>query len=177
MNKIYIPGVIVVEGKHDASKVSLIYDTCFVITNGYEIPEEEKDFLNHLKEDVQIIVLTDNDEAGEKIRERLNELRKNMINVRVTAPNNSKKKGITECDIKDIENTLDKYVNQKDNFIDFDLYELGLLGKEKSKEAKEYLCRKFHLGKCSINSLVKRLNLMGIKVEELKKEIDNAFSK
>ena len=81
MNKKYIPGVIVVEGSHDASKVSLLYETTFVITNGYEIPEPERKFLKALKNDVQVIVLTDKDEAGKKIREELNSLRPNVINI------------------------------------------------------------------------------------------------
>ena len=177
MNKKYIPGVIVVEGNHDASKVSLLYDTCFVITNGYEIPEEEKDFLSHLKNDVRVIALTDNDKAGEEIRNRLNSIRENMINIRITAPENSKKKGVAECDVKDIEDALNKFVTIKDNFIDIDLYEIGLLGKENSKQAKEWLCKKLHLGKCSRDNLVKRINLLGIKIDDLKKEIANAFSR
>ena len=45
MSKKYIPGVIVVEGSHDASKISNLYESVFVVTNGYEIPKEEINFL------------------------------------------------------------------------------------------------------------------------------------
>ena len=79
MNKKYIPGVIIVEGSHDASKLSLLYDSIFIVTNGYEIPQKEINFIKALKEDTQIIVLTDKDEAGEKIRERIKNIKTFLI--------------------------------------------------------------------------------------------------
>lgn len=167
MNKKYIPGVIIVEGKHDAAKVSSLYESIFVITNGYEIPKEETEFITHLSNDIQIIVLTDNDEAGNTIRKRLNDIRNNMVNVVVKAPENSKKKGINECLINDIQNALDKY--SKDIEINFNDYQLNSLNKSEI----ELLSKELHLGKCSKKTFVKRVMLLGIK-EKILGRINNA---
>ena len=45
MNKIYIDGVIVVEGKSDVSYLSSFVDSLFFITNGYDINNEKIEFL------------------------------------------------------------------------------------------------------------------------------------
>ncbi len=172
MNKKYIPGVIIVEGSHDASKISLLYDSIFVITNGYEIPSQEINFIKAIKEGTQIIVLTDKDEAGQKIRNRINDIRQDVINIEIEAPQSSKKKGVAECYINDIRNALDKYTSKPDNYEEINLYNLGLVGKENSKEIRRIISNKFNLGVVNKNNMIKRLNLLGITNEELKKEIE-----
>ena len=42
-------GVIVVEGTNDAAFLSSFIDSIFVITNGYDLPKEEIDFLKHVQ--------------------------------------------------------------------------------------------------------------------------------
>ena len=177
MNKKYIPGVIIVEGTHDVSKLSTLYESNYVVTNGYDVPEEEIKFLNALAKDTQVIVLTDKDEAGKKIRERLNGIRPNVINIEIEAPISSKKKGVAECNIKDIQNALDKYASDKDEETEYNLYELGIIGKENSKEIREIISNKFNLGLVNKNNMIKRLNLLHITPNELEKEIKYAISK
>ncbi|MCR4879784.1 MAG: DUF4093 domain-containing protein [Bacilli bacterium] len=172
MNKKYIPGVIIVEGSHDASKISLLYDSIFVITNGYEIPNQEINFIKAIKEGTQTIVLTDKDEAGQRIRNRINKIRQDVINIEIEAPKSSKKKGVAECYIKDIKNALDKYTSKPDNYEEINLYNLGLVGKENSKEIRKIISNKFNLGIVNKNNMIKRLYLLGISNEELKKEIE-----
>ena len=43
----YFDGIIVVEGKSDVSYLSSFIDALYITTNGYEIPDEEIDFLKH----------------------------------------------------------------------------------------------------------------------------------
>ena len=170
MNKKYIPGVIIVEGSHDASKLSLLYDSIFIITNGYEIPQKEIDFIKALKEDTQIIILTDKDEAGEKIRERINNVR-NGINIEIEAPEGYKKRGVAECTISSIQEALDKYVSVKPKQLEYNLYNMGLIGKENSRELRNKISDKFNLGLANKNNMIKRLNILDISEEELNKEI------
>ena len=177
MNKKYIPGVIIVEGKHDASKLSNLYDSTFVVTNGYEIPSEEIKFLNALSDDIQVIVLTDNDEAGKEIRNRLNAVRPNVINIEITAPKSSKKKGIAECLNENIVKALDKYVKEDKDMVKFDLHKLGLIGRNNSKDIREFIKNKFSLGYVSPKTINKRLNLLKINEEKLLEEIKNANSR
>ena len=63
-----INDVLVVEGTGDASYISTFVEALIIATNGYEIPEEELDFLRHLPKGKKAIILTDSDEAGYKIR-------------------------------------------------------------------------------------------------------------
>lgn len=177
MNKKYIPGVIVVEGKHDVSKLANLYDSVFVVTNGYEIPLKEKEFLLHLPSDIQVIVLTDKDEAGRKIREQLNQINKNAINVEIEAPKSSKKKGVAECLINEIRNSLDKYSEDKNKSKDYNVYKLGLIGQENSKKLRELIANKFNLGIVNKNTIISRLNLLNIKEEKIIEVIKDATSK
>ena len=177
MNKKYIPGVVVVEGTHDVSKLSTLYESTYVVTNGYEIPEKERNFLKVLDNNIQIIILTDNDEAGKKIRETLKEIKPNAINVEISAPRTSKKKGVAECGLEDIGNALDKYTKEQIKNISIDLYKLGLVGRENSKELREIITNKFNLGLVNKSNMIKRLNLLGIKKEQLIEEIKHATSK
>ena len=78
--KFYIDGVIVVEGTNDGSYLSSFIDAMYVCTNGCETPEGELDFLREASKTKQIIILTDSDEAGMKIREKLNRILPNSEN-------------------------------------------------------------------------------------------------
>lgn len=177
MNKKYINGVIIVEGHHDVAHISNIYEACFVITNGYDIPQKEINFIKSIPNNVLIIALTDNDEAGEIIRNRLNLIRNDLINIRIPAPNNKKKKGVAEALIKDIEINLDKYVTNKIEEIKYDLYSLGLIGENNSAKMREIIADKFNLGICNKNNMIKRLNILNISIEEIKKAIKDEISK
>lgn len=163
-------GVIVVEGKGDASFLSSFIDSLFVVTNGYEINKEEIDFLNHLPTSKQVIVLTDSDEAGKKIRESLNKHLENPINVEVNINKCNKhgKHGVAECEKEEIINVLKGHLSTKTNKNDiWNTAELLSLGIVNSKTRK-YICQKLHLGVCNNKTLVKRMNFMGVKIEEVK---------
>ena len=177
MNKKYIPGVIIVEGKHDASKISNLYHACIVITNGYDIPKEEQAFIKAVPEDAQVYILTDSDEAGESIRKRLNNIRHDAINIKINAPEYSKKKGVNECNNSDIVDALNRY--STDTYVEQDLSWINaqLYGDKNSSELRKTLFDKFKLGKPSKLSLSYRLNILGISQEEIVKEIEYAKSK
>ena len=65
--KLFFDGVIVVEGTSDSSYLSSFIDALFIETNGYDIKQGDLEFLTHFNK--RIIILTDSDEAGNKIRE------------------------------------------------------------------------------------------------------------
>ena len=177
MNKAYIPGVIIVEGKHDVSKLSLLYEGVYVVTNGYEIPEKEISFLKALDKNTQVIILTDKDESGKQIRSRLVELLPQAINIEIEAPKSSKKKGVAECSLLDIKNALDKYVKDRPISHEYNLYELGLMGASDSKRNRELVANRFNLGIINSNNIISRLNLLNIKEEEIRKVINNESNK
>ena len=159
-----INGVLVVEGSNVASFISSFYESLFVITNGYEIPKEEIDFLNHLPKDIKVYILTDSDDAGKNIREKLNNTLCNPINlvVDIIKCNKKGKHGVAECDKEELLRVLNPYASEcdiKEQLTMSDLISLGVIDKNK----REYLCKELHLGKCNNKLLLKRLNYLNIK--------------
>ena len=71
MKKSNIDGVIVVEGKEDVSYLSSFLNALFFTTNGLDINKEKIDFLKRASEKNKIIVMTDNDTAGETIKKKI----------------------------------------------------------------------------------------------------------
>ena len=164
--KIYLDGILVVEGKEDASYLSNYIASEIVTTNGFEIP---KGTITYLK-DKKVIVLTDPDEAGKRIREKLNKLLPNSINVEVDIKKcvRNTKNGVAECDIEEVLTKLKPYsVNQKDSESDISLTDLYNLGLMNNKDLRDCVCEKLKLGKCNAKTLYKRLLNNNIKLEQL----------
>ena len=164
--KIFLDGILVVEGKEDVSYLSNYISSEIVTTNGFEIPREK---ISYLK-DKKVIVLTDPDEAGLKIRQKLNELLSNSINVEVDIKKciRDTKNGVAECEINEVLTKLKPYsVHEKSSESDItmsDLYELGLIN---NKDLREQVCQKLNLGKCNAKTMYKRLLNNNIKLEQL----------
>ena len=164
--KIYLDGILVVEGKEDASYLSNYIDSEIVTTNGFDIPKE---VISYLK-DKKVIVLTDPDEAGLKIRQKLNELLPTVINVEVDIKKciRNTKNGVAECDINEVLTKLKPYyIDKNDSQSDItinDLYNLGLMN---NKDLRDEVSRRLNLGKCNAKTLYKRLLNNNIKLEQL----------
>ena len=159
-------GVIVVEGNNDVSFLSSFIDSIFVVTNGYEIPSDELDFLRNINN--KIIILTDSDEAGRNIRERLNKELINAVNVEVdvTKCNKNNKHGVAECDKEEVIKCLKPYFCENSYSTKYSLADLNRLGIN-SKEKREYLATQFHLGKCNSKTLLKRLSFKQVNIIDI----------
>ncbi len=164
--KIFLDGILVVEGKEDASYLSNYISSEIVTTNGFEVPKEK---ISYLK-DKKVIVLTDPDEAGKIIRQKLNELLPNSINVEVDIKKcvRNNKNGVAECDINEVLTELKPYIveqiDTKSDITISDLYDLGLMN---NKDLREQVCAKLKLGKCNAKTMYKRLLNNNIKLEQL----------
>ncbi len=165
--KAYLDGILVVEGKEDASYLSNYIASEIVIVNGFEL---SKDTINYLK-DKKVILLLDPDESGLKIRKKLNKELTNPINaeIDISKCNRGIKKGVAECQIDEVLAKLSQYVIEKDmgNTSDIkisDLYELGLIN---NKELRDEVCEKLNLGKCNGKQLYKRLLINKISLNQL----------
>ena len=164
--KIYLNGILVVEGKEDASYLSNYIASEIVVVNGFEIP---KTTINYLR-NKRVIVLTDPDEAGQRIRERINALLPDVVNVKIDIKkcNRGNKNGVAECEIDEILTKLKQYsvtANESQSDIKMsDLYNLDLLG---NQELRKSVCEKLNLGECNAKTLYKRLIANNIKLKEL----------
>jgi len=164
--RVFLNGVLVVEGKEDASYLSNYIASEIVVVNGYEL---NKETISYLKSK-EVILLLDPDEAGKNIRKKLNELLPNVHNVEVDISKCSRnsKNGIAECEIDEVLTKLKQYIinrnNEESDIKESDLYNLGLTN---NKELRNKVCEKLNLGHCNGKTLYKRLVINNVKLKDL----------
>ena len=169
--KMYLDGVLVVEGKEDASYLSNYISSEIVVVNGYELDEATINYLRGKK----VIALLDPDEAGKTIRNKLNSLIRDVINVEIDINkcNRGRKNGVAECQIEEIIGKLQtfsvKTPENKPNITISDLYNLGIT---ENNELRQYVTDKLNLGKCNNKQLLKRINLNQVQLDLLKKIVE-----
>ena len=174
----YLNGVLLVEGKDDESLIKSFLECYIFKTNGYDLKKEDIAFYKELSKRHNIIVLTDPDAAGERIRKVLNDEIKNTFNVflNIDKCNKSNKHGVAESNKDHILEQLKDYLSNTPikvgNLTPNDLSKLGLNGDSNAKEKRRYICERFSLGICNQKMLKERLNLLKISYDEIKEELD-----
>ena len=175
--KIKIKEAIVVEGKYDKIKLSRLFDTLIIPTNGFDI-YKNKNKLNMLRQVAEkngIIILTDSDSAGFRIR---NHIRNCLGDVpvknayipevegkekRKDTPSKEGFLGVEGIDdnviIEAVMSQTQQVEKSDDKITKTDFYELGLTGGADSAQKRAKLCKKLGLPvKISANQLVSALN-------------------
>lgn len=169
--------IIVVEGAHDVSKVKSVYpDANCIITNGREIAKETIDLIKELSKTNNIIIFTDPDSPGEKIRSIITEAVPNakqaFLRKKDCISSNKKKVGIEHASKELIKEALSN-VYSNSNVITItnqDLYSLGLNGSNDSAILRDKISDILNIGRPNCKTFLKRLNLLGLTktdVEEL----------
>ena len=171
-----MPSVIVVEGLHDKIKVESVYPNAnIVITNGSEISDDTIKLLQALNKTNQIIIFTDPDSPGERIR---NEIAKEIpssyhafLRKKDSISKNGKKVGIEhaskECIIESLSQIYSNH-QEKDTITLADIYELGLMGMPNSGALRERIADELNIGRPNAKTFLKRVNMLQIKKEVLK---------
>lgn len=179
---IKIEQAVIVEGKYDKIKLSSIIDAVIIQTNGFKIfkDKEKCDIIRYYARKKGIIILTDSDTAGFKIRNYLKGIVKEgkIINVyipdvfgkekRKTQASKEGKLGVEGISKKLILDALEKagvLLNDsepvRDLITKMDLYEDGFIGKENSSEMRRNLLIKLDLPSLlTTNSIIEILNTM-----------------
>lgn len=171
--------VIVVEGKTDIDVLSKLTDAILVSTNGSDIPRETLKYIEELSHTYKVIILTDPDYPGLRIREKVTSVVPNAYQAYVdrSKASNGKKLGVAETQIDEIIRALkDAKCYSKTNDIKYDytiadMYELGLCGKDNSSYLRNKVYEHYNLGFGSSKTLMKRLSVLNIDKEELRKFI------
>lgn len=172
-----IKEVIVVEGKSDLTLLKSFLDAEIIITNGSEISKETLDLIKKANETCGVIVLTDPDYPGIRIRNKISEYIGDCKHAFIEKSKaiKGKKVGVAETKKEDILNALKNVITYKKNIKkivnESDLYELGLIGKEDSKQKREKVCKYYHLGWCNGKTFLKRVNMFGLTISDLKEVI------
>ena len=170
----FYDGIIVVEGHGDEAFLSSFIDSIYVVTNGFELNKKDIDFLKSIKDKNKIIVLTDSDDAGLKIRQRIVEEIPGCVNIvaDINECNKNGKHGIAESNKNHIlslfKGKLTLVKEEKARINSSELYSLGLNNKNKRNE----LCEKLRLGNCNFKTMIKRINYKQIDLKQIMECID-----
>lgn len=166
--------VIVVEGTSDVNKLQNLVDADFVITNGSCVSRETILYIKELSIKRVILIMTDPDYPGMRIRALIKNEVPNAIDVFVDKSKSikGKKLGVCECDDEEILRAINaayKWNEEKvisKELITSDLFELGLIGVNSSKKRK-FIESRIPVGKTNGKTLLKRLNQLGVLKEKL----------
>lgn len=173
-----IKEVIVVEGRDDITVVKAAVDAEVIATRGFGY---NKKFLKNLKtiaEKRGIIILTDPDYMGEKIRKDISKDIKNCKHAFL--PQNVAIKGddigVENARPEDIRLAIEKArpleIEPSFEFTQKELLEHGFIGGKGSKERREELGRILGIGYSNSKQLLNRLNNFGISREEFNKAVE-----
>ncbi len=188
---IKIDEAIIVEGKYDKIKLASILDAVIIITNGFGIfkDKEKLGLIRYYAEKTGIIILTDSDSAGRKIRGYIKSAVPKGIVKNVFVPDvfgKEKRKDKASAEGKLGVEGLDKEIilkafqkagitaserNVVPDITKLTLFELGLSGGANSRELRIALQKKLGLPSLmSSTALIEVLNTM-MNSEELERNV------
>lgn len=188
---IKINQAVIVEGKYDKIKLSSIIDGTIIVTNGFGIfkDTEKLELIRYYARTTGIIILTDSDSAGRKIRGYIKgavnggDIRNVFIpdifgkEKRKEKPSAEGKLGVEGIDVQILINAFEKAgitaaeSQRKGDITKLTLFELGLSGGSNSKALRERLQESLGLPSVmSVASLMEVLNTM-MSADELKRRI------
>ena len=178
---IKIDEAIIVEGKYDKIKLSSIVDAVIIVTNGFGIfkDREKLELIRYYAEKTGIIILTDSDSAGRKIRGYIKGAVKGGKITNVFIPDvfgKEKRKDKPSAEgklgVEGINSVLIKEAFEKagiisserernHNITNIALFEHGLSGGKNSRELRMKLQKRLGLPSLmSLTSLIEILNTM-----------------
>lgn len=167
-----IKETIVVEGKDDEAAVKRAVNCEMIITRGFALTEETLKRIEYAASSTGVIVFTDPDFAGERIRERIIKRVPNCKHAFL-----SKEEAMLNGDIG-IENASPKTIKEAlakvrtlkpfetPLFTKQDLIELELEGHENASVKRNLLGKELGIGFCNAKQFLNRLNHFGVTKDE-----------
>lgn len=171
--------IIVVEGKSDTAKIKRAVDADTIETNGSAIDELTQKTIERAAKTRGVIVFTDPDFNGERIRKIVTQIAPNAKHAFLTkdeAGANIKHHslGIEYATLKTIQSILAQVAGNdileiSSNITKQDLLEWGLINGPQSASRRTYLSERLNLGYVNGKQFMKRIQMFGIQKEELLK--------
>lgn len=170
-----IKEVIVVEGKDDVSALRKAVEADIIITSGLGFSKKKLAEVKAMAEKRGVIVFTDPDFPGGKIRHIIKDAVPGCKHAYITKEEGlNPKTGKFGVEYASPEAILRALREAKAEQIDYDiLYDLndlvqwGLSGLPDSAERRNHLCDQLSIGHCNAKQLVKKLNSYQISREEI----------
>lgn len=167
------PALIVVEGKTDKDLIDSFMNADIVTTNGSEVSRETIDFIKKATEKRTVIVLTDPDAPGKRIRDVLDDNIPGLSHAFIPKEKAIKhhKVGVAESSKDVILEALSHLVPSSlrlDSDITMaDLFDLGLMGNENSSQKRHKIELRLHLGHTNGKVFLKRCQQLGLTKQDL----------
>ena len=162
--------VIVVEGKSDIARVSHAVEADMIATEGFGIRRETLEQIRLAYEKRGIIILTDPDGPGERIRQRLTRL---FPKSEASTENDV---GIEDASPESIRKALSclrvQYQEDSEEFSMGDIFAAGLTGRPDSSEKRARVGALLGIGYGNGKQFLKRLNHFGITRSEWEKALE-----
>ncbi|WP_440897309.1 ribonuclease M5 [Amphibacillus sp. Q70] len=178
-----IKEIIVVEGKDDTAKLKQVFDVDTIETNGSAINQTILDQIQHAQDKRGIIIFTDPDYPGQRIRHIIanaipdckhafltkDEARGKHdkgIGIEHATPESIKEALVQVYQLEDIKQSL---ISRDD------LLEFGLIGGRSAKARREKLSERLRIGYANGKQLLKRLQMFQITPDQLTAEMQAIF--
>lgn len=173
-----IKEIIVVEGRADISAVKRAVDAEIIATGGYGFPKGVAERIKKAHHERGIIVLTDPDYAGEKIRKTITRLVGSCKHAFI-----SREEGLRDEDIgvenaspESIRRALEKAryeeVKKREEFSYRDMSDHALAAEEGAAARRECIGEELGIGYCNAKQFLSRLNNYGIRREEFLQAVE-----
>ena len=180
-----IKEVIVVEGRDDITAVKRALDAELIAVGGFGINRKVLERIKEAQKRKGVIVLTDPDFAGEKIRsiirKRVPDAKHAYISridgTRAKDGNIGVENASPEVIIRALEEAKITIVEKREEFDLNDLMFFKLVGDARSKERRELFGKELSIGYGNANQLLSRLNNYGVTKEEFVNAMKNVEEK
>lgn len=177
-----IKEIIVVEGKDDTKRLALAVNADTIETRGSAISQEIIEQIALAQETRGVIVFTDPDGPGEKIRKIISMNVPGVKHAFITRDQGRHRHsakaslGIEHASVKDIREALDQVVEER---IDAEetvskafLMQSGLIGSREARRLREALGEELRIGYTNGKQLKKRLTMFGINESEVERALE-----
>jgi ribonuclease M5 len=172
-----IDALIVVEGKNDEFKLKQVLDADIICTQGLSMPDNVLMDIVEIAKHREVIICTDPDSPGNKIRQKITELVPSAKQVYfLTEDARGKNKiGIEHASNEKIIEAFEHIIEAKDDEVTLTWNEyisLGLIGIGSSKR-RAYLAKELHLGLANAKTFYHRLNMIKATFNDLERILEN----
>lgn len=174
-----IKEIVVVEGKTDTALLKEIFDVDTIETHGLALNEQTLKLIKEASKSRGIIILTDPDFPGKKIRDQIQDVVPDCKHAFVSKKDatGKKKLGIAEAKKEAVIAALENVVSFKTDQQSLtwtEFLDLDIIG---NKQKRLLIYEIFNLGYGNVKTLYKRLNMVGIKKNDVLKGLDDNIKK
>lgn len=177
--KMKIQEVIVVEGKDDTKRINMAVNADTIETRGSAISDEVLQQIDELNEIRGVIVFTDPDFSGEKIRKTIQAavpgVKHAFLKKKDAVPHGQGSLGVEHATPETIRDALAHLYTEvpeaQPRITQADLLAAKLISGPNARKRREVLCEFLRIGYVNGKQLYKRLNLFQVTPEEFKKAL------